>query len=390
MTRRQQPRRGYPAPPNGARRGYEREPYAYAYEETAAWETAPAAPRRPRRRRSLVRTFALITLFLLLPLAVVVVLIGGRAAAFNDRVSTAPFLSTALFGPLNGEERVNILLVGYGGEQHEGGYLADSINILSIDPQTDTTTTIPVPRDLWIEGIGQLPANGRVNEAFAMGETNGGIANAGQLLAEVLTEVTGLNIEHWMAIDFGGFAEMVDAVGGVTVDNPTAFSYTTNETFHQQGLWTTGSFEAGSIELNGDEALAYTRARYTSVQSESTDFARSVRQARVLAGLRSKLGSGGIGAIGPGLGMMDALEGRLMTDLSAIDLFLVSGHITSDRRVELSEDVALFATRNTIGQYVLIPTGWTGPGSYGSLHAYITDELAEPMPSASPSPAGAP
>jgi LCP family protein required for cell wall assembly len=323
---------------------------------------------------------------------VAAVLVGLRAAAFNDKVSTSPFLSTSLFGPLNGSDRVNILMVGYGGAQHQGSYLADSINILSIDPETETTTTIPVPRDLWVEGVTGFPSDEgvKVNTAFALGEQQGGIAEAGELMASVLTEVTGLQIDHWMAIDFTGFSEMVDAVGGVTITNPTEFSFTMNEQLYQSGNFDGGTFAAGELHLDGAQALAYARARYTNVISESSDYARSARQSRIIAGLRSSLGSGGIGAIGPGLGMMDALEGRLQTDLSAPDLFLLSGHMTSDRRIELGEDVVLTATTNTIGQYILIPVDWTGAGAYGSLQAYLTDELAQPIATPSPTATDAP
>jgi LCP family protein required for cell wall assembly len=312
-----------------------------------------------------------------------------RAAAFNATVSSAGFPSTALLGPLNGSDRVNVLMVGYGGGDHSGAYLADSIQILSIDPTTDTTTTIPIPRDVWVEGIGSFPQNGKINEVFAEGEAEGGIDEAGARLAEVVGEVTGLEIHHWLSIDFAGFRDMVDAVGGVTVVNPVAFSYTTFPAKHAAGDWDSGTFAAGELHLDGDQALAYSRARYTSVVAESTDFARSVRQARVLSALRTKLGDGGLGSIGPGLQLMDAMEGRVRTDLSAIDLALLSGHLGSDRRIELSEGPVLTATTNTIGQYILIPTGWTGPGDYGGLRAYLASELAKPVEVPTPSASAA-
>jgi polyisoprenyl-teichoic acid--peptidoglycan teichoic acid transferase len=89
------------------------------------------------------------------------VLLGMRAAAFNATVTDTPFVSTQLLWPLNGQNRVNVMMVGYGGADHDGAYLADSIQVLSIDPTTDTTTTIPIPRDLWIEGVGSFPQNAR-------------------------------------------------------------------------------------------------------------------------------------------------------------------------------------------------------------------------------------
>jgi LCP family protein required for cell wall assembly len=311
----------------------------------------------------------------LLVLVVGTVLVGIRAAAFNATVSTAGFPSTALFGPLMGSGRVNVLLVGYGGGEHDGAYLADSIQILSIDASTDTTTAIPIPRDLWIEGVASYRQNGKVNEVFSTGQIRGGLEMAGDLLAEVLSDVTGLRIEHWISIDFQGFSEMVDAVGGVTVNNPRSFMWTTNDRARQAGNWL-GTFEAGELHLDGQEALMYSRARFTSVQEESTDFARSARQARVIGGLRAKLGEGGVTSIVPGLRLMDALEGRMYTNLSAIDLFLLSGHFSADRRIEMSDETVLLATTNTIGQYILIPNDWTGPGGYGGLRAYLQRELA--------------
>ena len=313
------------------------------------------------------------------------VLLFIRVAAFNASVSSALFPSTALLGPLNGDGRVNVLMVGYGGGGHGGAYLADSIQVLSIDAANETTTTIPIPRDLWIEGVATYPQNGKVNEVFSNGYLSGpdgeseDLDAAGDLMAAVISEVTGLEITQWLSIDFAGFQAMVDAVDGVTVENPVAFEYTLVPEKHEAGNWDDGGFAAGEIHLDGAEALAYSRARYTSVIAESNDFARSVRQARILGALRTKLGAGGVGSIPSGLALMDAMEGGVRTDLSALDLFLLSSHLTSDRRIELTEGPVLTATTNTNGQYILIPTGWSGPGDYGGLQAYIAGELSQPI-----------
>jgi hypothetical protein len=182
----------------------------------------------------------------------------------------------------------------------------------------------------------------------------------------------------------------------VSVDNPVAFSYTWNETKYFRGEWDGGSFAAGPIFLDGAHALDYARSRYTSVKSESTDFARSVRQQRVLAALRAKLGSGGLSSLGPGLAIMDALKGDgrasgtsvplMATDLSAVDLYLLSGHLGADRRIELSEGVILKAAFNSAGQYVLLVIGRSSPTDYTPLQAYIASELARPIAATTPSP----
>jgi LCP family protein required for cell wall assembly len=277
-------------------------------------------------------------------------------------------------------------MFGYGGPGHGGGtWLADSIIILSIDPQTNTTTLIPIPRDLWVQGLPELPKNAKINEAFADGYVRGGVSEAGRAATEVLAKITGLKIEHWMAIDFNGFKTMVDTVGGVTIDNPVAFSYTWSEEHFHAKIWDAGSFAAGPITLNGEQALDYARSRYNSVPSEASDFARSIRQQRVLAALRAKLGGGGLGSLGPGLAMMDALKGQMKTDLSAIDLYLLSGHLGADRHIQLSEGVILEATSNSIGQYILVVIGRRDGNDYAPLQDYIRAQLATPIATPAPS-----
>jgi LCP family protein required for cell wall assembly len=366
-----------------------------AYEASAGTSGTAAAT---RRRGPSIKAIFLIALLLIAVIAVIGgILLWQRVSKFNDSVSTASAASSALWGPLGGTERVNIALFGYGGkEHHAGNYLADSIQILSIDPDVNQTTVIPVPRDFWIEGLPELPDNGKINEVFASGyDQGGGIEGAAKLTTKVLSKVTGLKIDHWMAIDFGGFKEMVDAVGGVDVKNRRFFRYTWSPWVFEHDAFEENNpdleFERGLIHLDGDQALAYARARYTSLQSESSDFARSERQQRVLAALRAKLGAGGIGSLGPGLAMMDALELRMKTDLSAIDLALVSSHFSPDRRLTMKEGRVLEATTNTNGSYILVVVGRDGPGDYSPLQHYIRQELrrlssaAERQASASPS-----
>ena len=344
--------------------------------------------RRPKARRPgrWKRNITLALLVILLSGCTGGWLLWARVSAFNDAVSTSGTLSSSLFFPLMGSDRVNVAMYGYGGPEHGGGsYLADSIIILSIDPQANNTTMIPIPRDLWIQGLPEIPDNAKINEAFADGFVRGGLDEAGRSATTVLAKVTGLPIEHWMAIDFAGFKAMVDTVGGVTVDNPVAFAYTWSEDKYFAGTWDGGSFDSGPIFLDGVHALDYARTRYTSVQAESRDFARSVRQQRVLAALRGKLGEGGLSSLGPGLAIMDALKGLMATDLSAIDLFLLSGHMGADRRIELGEGVILEATSNSIGQYILVVIGRASGSDYAPLQAYLRTELARPLPTPLPS-----
>jgi LCP family protein required for cell wall assembly len=362
------------------------------YADPYAYDAASGAAVAQRRRGPSWKVIVLLVLLLIL-----VIVVGGgillwqRVSAFNSSVSTAPATSSALWGPLGAQERVNVALYGYGGPaHHSGNYLADSIQILSIDPVAKTTTVIPIPRDFWIEGLPELPDNGKINEAFAIGYAQGDIAGAAQLTTEVLSQVTGLEINHWMAIDFAGFQGMVDAVGGVTVRNERTFRYTWSPWVFEHRAFEKNApeqiFRRGKINLTGEQALAYARARYTNVPSLSSDFARSERQQQVLSALRKKLGEGGIGSIGPGLSMMDALAGRMKTDLSAIDLFLLSSHISPDARIELKEGRILEATSNTIGQYILVVKGRASSTDYTPLQKYLARQLAKPIETPTPRP----
>lgn len=395
MTRRDRPR-GHATPTARTRRLRTPSAEGDLLAVAADGQDATSDGRRGRSfsTRGRWRWRRIVAVFLLLLVAGGVtggVLLWQRVASFNDSVSSAPSTSFDLFGALNGHERVNVALFGYGGEEHKGGnYLADSIQILSIDPQADTTTLIPIPRDFWIEGLSEIPDNGKINEAFAIGQIRGGIDEAGSLTTSILSRVTGLTIDHWLAIDFAGFREVIDGVGGVEVHNPRAFKFTWSEISYRAGHFTAGFFPRGDLTLNGKDALDYARARYTSIPEEASDFARSIRQQRVLKALRDKVGSGGIGSIGPGLGLMDALAGRMRTNLSAIDLILLSSHLHIDRRVELKEGIVLEATTNTDGQYILIPKGQVSSTDYRPVKSWIRRQLARPIatpkPTAEPSP----
>jgi polyisoprenyl-teichoic acid--peptidoglycan teichoic acid transferase len=345
----------------------------------------PAA-RQPRRQANWGRRIKLIGLILLVTFVLGLAFLIQRAAAFNGAVSTESALSMRLFGPLSGGDRVNILLLGYPDETHGGAFLSDSMNLLSIDRETDTTTLIAIPRDLWVEGIPEVPQNMKINEAFAIGYYADGFENGAQLAAEAVSVVTGLAVDGWITLDFQGFEAIVDAVGGVTVENPAAFEYTWAEENYLAGIWE-GSFDAGTLHLNGADALSYARNRYTSVITESSDFARSVRQQRVLQAIRGEM-TGWL-ALPKGLAISTALEGHMHTDLSVWDLGMLAGKLDVDQRVELPEDVIIRATTNSIGQYVLVVIGQASSTDYSPLHAYIAEELSNPplpspIPSASP------
>jgi len=321
---------------------------------------------------------AVLVLLLVAAAVVGTVVLWQRAAALNEAVSTQPALSVRLFGPFS-PERVNVLLLGYSDESREGAFLSDSINLLSIDKATSTTTMIPIPRDLWVEGVPEVPQNMKINEAFRIGTYEKDLDHGAELAAKAVTQVTGLPVDGWISLDFQGFEAMVNAVGGITIDNPIPFAYTWDEPQFLAGEFQY-VFEAGVQRMNGQQALDYSRARYTDRWEEASDFARLVRQQRVLQAIKAEIS--GTDALTKGFALADALSGHLRTNLSVLDLAMLVGELDIERRIELLEGETIMATTNTIGQYVLVPIGATDSDDYEPLHDYVGAALAAP-----PSPA---
>lgn len=178
---------------------------------------------------------------------------------------------------------------------------ADTVLIMRTDPDSGRIKYLSIPRDWRVE----LPAFGtqKINAAFTFG------GQAGMIRA--VKQVTGLPIHHLMVIKFSGFPKMVDAVGGITVNNPTALV----DCPYEAGR--TVSFPAGKIEMDGARALEYSRARQGDCGG---DFGRALRQQAVVAGLKSEVvatsqlwrapwrGAGVVRALQTDIGTMDMVK----------------------------------------------------------------------------------
>src|ERR1035441_7392387 len=130
-----------------------------------------------------------------------------------------------------GSGRINILLIGRGGGNHDGPDLTDSMMIASIDPINYSTTLISLPRDLWVNapnaGVMKINAAWEAGEfkylgKVAPGSTNPGAISAGfNLVDQTVNQVLGVNIDYNILVDFQAFQQAVDTVGGITLNVPT-------------------------------------------------------------------------------------------------------------------------------------------------------------------------
>lgn len=168
----------------------------------------------------------------------------------------------------------NTLILGVDKRRGQTRSRADTILIMRTDPDSGRIKYLSIPRDYRVD----LPGQGvqKINAAFFFG------GQAGMIRA--VKRLTGLPIHHVIVVKFAGFPKMVDAVGGVTVDNPTALV----DCPYEAGR--TVSFPAGEISLNGARALEYARARQGDCGG---DFGRALRQQAVVAGLKDKVLSPG-------------------------------------------------------------------------------------------------
>ncbi|HEX5395370.1 MAG TPA: LCP family protein [Candidatus Saccharimonadales bacterium] len=180
-----------------------------------------------------------------------------------------------------GDGRVNILLLGIGSE----GILTDTIMIASLDPFNDKVDLLSVPRDLWVN----IPVNGqeKINAAYSFGIKNSKgksefekKRDGVKLLDTVLQNVTGVDIHYHAVFDFTAFKQIVDNLGGVTVNVPeTLYDPTIAWENHYNPVIAT----KGVQQFDGARALLYAKSRETS-----SDFARNERQRLLLAAIKDK------------------------------------------------------------------------------------------------------
>lgn len=238
--------------------------------------------RRFRRLRR--RTIAVIlALVVLAPMALLVVLGWWQFS----QIPKVDVLSSLTIG--RARSGTNYLLVGIDSREgidvndpNSGAFIAgevsgsrtDTIMILHMDGSN--TSLASIPRDLWVKdpASGQM---GRINSTFAAGPAN---------LVEAVKAI-GIPVDHYAEINFGGFASIVDAVGGITVD----FPYPARD--GHSGL---AIASAGPNNLDGTSALAFVRSRYYEELVDgkwrtdpTADVGRTERQRDFMAALTKSL-----------------------------------------------------------------------------------------------------
>jgi LCP family protein required for cell wall assembly len=280
---------------------------------------------------------------------------------------------------LHGEadDRINILLLGMGGEGHEGPNLTDTIIIASVKPSEGTVALLSVPRDLLVP----LPRVGwrKVNAANAFGELESP-GDGADYARTVFEGLVGLDIPYHARIDFEGFREIIDAVGGVEVYVERSFTDRTYPT-SDYGVQAV-TFKEGWQTMDGETALRFARSRHGN-NGEGSDFARAKRQQKVITALKEKVLAGGLFKSPASIAnMFAALQGNVSTNLQIGEILRlarmardVEGIKVVHKVLDDGKDSPLVSSHYG-GAYVLVPKNddW---GALRSLAAEVF-ALAEP------------
>jgi anionic cell wall polymer biosynthesis LytR-Cps2A-Psr (LCP) family protein len=279
----------------------------------------------------------------------------------------------------------NLLLLGQGDPSHEGNNLTDSMMVLHLDTDNKTASLIFIPRDLWV--------GYKINEAYSK--------DGLKLVEEAVSFVTGLPIQKAILIDFNGFAQAIDSLGGIEVLVAKAFDDyyfpikgkeleicdKSPEEVAQLSATLSGfelekqfpcryehlHFDAGKTQMDGATALKFARSRHSA--QAGSDFARGERQQAILIGIKDKLLS------------LDALKNvdqlfKQMIKLVKTDLDLETTKATAALIIDPqeygitqiipSEENVLVASKSPGGQAILLPKA--GENNWDSFRDFVKNQ----------------
>ncbi|MFA6391584.1 MAG: LCP family protein [Patescibacteria group bacterium] len=256
------------------------------------------------------------------------------------------------------EDRINVLMLGMGGQGHSGGYLADTIMIASVKPSTKEVAFISIPRDLYVP----IPDNGwrKINNAYAFGYNEDPESGGEELMIEVIEDITGLKIHYYGRVDFEGFRKVIDDIGGVDVTVERTF-YDPLYPDYNYGYQPV-SFQQGNNHFNGEKALQFARSRHGN-NNEGSDFARSQRQQKILLAAKEKLLSTST-LLNPSLilNIVDDLADHVRMNMEPWEMIKlynmikdVSADQIIDEVIDNSPDGPLHSETTIDGAYILRP-----------------------------------
>ncbi|WP_054027946.1 LCP family protein [Bacillus sp. FJAT-28004] len=284
----------------------------------------PAKPKKqkPRKKRSVMKIFFLLLFAILLIVAAGLTYLVLQADKAIDEISSPVDKEVVIPpGEAVNEKAVAMLLMGIDARAHGGGLNTDVMMVAVFNPNSKTATLVTIPRDtnIDVEGYRARKANSFYAD-FYMNALNkkklskeAAYADAKQEVRNVMSELFDIDIKYSAVINFQGFADVVDAIGGVSVDVDMRMKY------KDSADGTNIDLEPGVQTLSGEKALDFVRYRKSNNgKNMSSDFERNARQSQVIGALTDKMKSfDGVTKIGS---VMQAVGKNLTLDMPSKEI----------------------------------------------------------------------
>jgi len=361
--------------------------------EQGVWQDENIIPNNRKRKKIITYIVAI---------AIIAVIFSGRVIMssqnstdwlpgsnfFNKLRRLVPSADRQLQG--EDADRINILLLGMGGEGHDGAYLTDTIMLASLKPSTKQVALVSIPRDLSapINGSGWRKIN-NIN-AYAEAKEKG---SGGEATVEALSDLLQIPIHYYVRVDFNGFVEVIDELGGIEVnientlddytypikgeeDNPNY--YARFEHLH---------FDQGWQKMDGELALKYVRSRH-ALGIEGSDFARARRQQIVLEAVKEKLLSRQTLLNPVTIGkLINEFNKNVATNLNIWEMLRLWDLFKNVNREQITNEVLsdapdsfLVASQGSDGAFILIPRS----GNFSAIRKMVQTILDSEEPAQSP------
>ncbi|KOS64107.1 LytR family transcriptional regulator [Lysinibacillus sp. FJAT-14222] len=223
------------------------------------------------------------------------------------------------------KDPISILLLGvedYSSKAENGR--ADTQMVITLDPDTSEINLITVPRDarVNIENAGEYTGIHKINAAYNYGSITG--YGAIKLQLETVEKFLNIPIDNFIAVNFDGFRDIVDALGGVIID--------VKEDFWEDNIYDKKriEFHKGEAHLNGEEALAFVRMRYRPVNAT---YSREERQRQFLtATINQAKSTNTIFKIGQ---IADILGKNVETDLNPKEIYALQKQYLNSKNLSV-------------------------------------------------------
>ena len=260
--------------------------------------------------------------------------------------------------------------------KHTGGYLTDSLIILSVNAGAKTAYTISIPRDLWVDYDMSCPSgtSGKINAIYscALGLYHDDYDKASQILASKIGQITGLNIQYYLEVNYTFIRSLTDALGGIDVD---IYSNDSRGIYDPQvGL----KLPAGVNHLDGKTALKLARARnsHGGYGLPRSNFDREINQQRIIAAMFKKASHDNLLTRDSGaLKLIDALNGQVRTNVRTSKL---KSAVSTAKKIDVNKIVSIpltnhMTTASLRGQSIVQPVA--GLSKYLIIQQYIAGEI---------------